>query len=134
MEAEAETSRAKRERRRIRCRVHNALDAEHHHRSQICRSRPLCVAPVSMREPRPYTKEKIQSIRAERFSMPLWKKHCVWQRSLLVKETRLMPLLNNRRLHKTYSIYHEGKGVTGGDLETARWKYCNLCAGNCNGR
>jgi hypothetical protein len=135
MEAEAEATRAKIEQRRTRCRAHNASDPEHYNRLGYCRGiRRYAALALSRGDSRLHTRERVQAIRAERFSMPPWKKHCVWQRSLLVKETMVTPLLDHRGEQKTWYICHEGKGMTGGDLHTSRFKYCALCEGNCKGR
>lgn len=138
LEAEAQTTRAEDEKTHVLCRAHGAPLSEHVHGSNLCYLPGMrgyvYPNPASERCRRRFSQQEVHSYKCSRFFDPPWKKFVVWQRSLLAKETRLMPTQNDRGEQRTWTLFHEGAGVTGGDPDHLGFKHCNQCEGLCEGR
>ena len=138
LEAEAQTARAEDKKTQVLCRAHGVPLSEHVHGSNLCylpgmRSY-VYPNPASERCRRRFSRQEVHSYKCSRFFDPPWKKFAVWQRSLLAKETRLMPTQNDKGEQRTWTLFHEGAGVTSGDPDHLGFKHCNLCEGLCKGR
>lgn len=126
--------------RRLLCRAHGAPASVHYTHYDpklpvIARLEALGVIPVDRERKRSEgDNERIRKIRNTRFSLPPWKKHAVWERSLLCTEVKAEPFLDREGQFKEgqyreYELYHSGRGPTGGDPFVHFWRRCN-CAEN----
>jgi hypothetical protein len=132
-ETDVQVARTREEMMHVICRAHGeTLDK---HRAKLgylpgMRSH-VYANPASARFRRPFTQEAVHNYKSERFFEPPWKKFIVWQRSILVKETRLM---HTRDQIEEQTIFHQGAGATGGDPNGMGLRECILCEGKCRGR
>lgn len=121
--AQAETER------RLLCRKHKALASNHHYTwgspSSPATPRLEKRGITRMKGQRPYTEKEFQAIRKLRKTLPPWKKHAVWSRSLLCVETRLGGEWG------PFRSFHTGRGPTGGDPRLPYWRRCNYCGNGC---
>ena len=99
--------------RKLRCRAHNKLDREH--AQCILRAYPYAPGNEEIRGRRPYDAKEILDIRKYRLHLSNWKKHAVWNKSILSTEVKLAPLNNGSGQYRTYMKYHLGRGPTGGN-------------------
>ncbi|PMD66464.1 uncharacterized protein K444DRAFT_606763 [Hyaloscypha bicolor E] len=121
--AQAETER------RLLCRKHKALASNHHYTwgspSSPATPRLEKRGITRMKGQRPYTEKEFQAIRKLRKTLPPWKKHAVWSRSLLCVETRLGGEWG------PFRSFHTRRGPTGGDPRLPYWRHCNYCGNGC---
>ncbi|PMD24017.1 hypothetical protein NA56DRAFT_686811 [Hyaloscypha hepaticicola] len=114
---------------KLRCRAHSQLD--HEHAPCILRLDPYVPGNEEIRGRRPYDAKEILNIRNYRLHLPNWKRHAVWNRSILSIEVKLAPLYNVSGQHRTYMKYHLGRGLTGGDPAKRFWRHCNPRGNGC---
>ena len=115
--------------RKLRCRAHNKLDDEH--APCILRVYPYAPSKEEIRGRRPYDAKEILNIRKYRLHLSNWKKHAVWNRSILSTEVKLAPLNNGSGQYMTYMKYHLGRGPTGGNPAKNFWRHCNPRGNGC---
>jgi hypothetical protein len=115
--------------RRLLCRKHKALASDHDYTwgplLSLATLRLEKRGVTRMKGQRPYTEKGLQAIRKVRKTLPPWKRHAVWSRSLLSVETRLGGDWG------LFRSFHTGRGPTGGDPSIPYWRHCNYCGNGC---
>ncbi len=115
--------------RKFRCRAHDQLN--HEHASCILRLNSYAPGNGEIRGRRPYDAKEISNIKRYRLHLANWKKHAVWNRSILSIEVKLAPLNNVSGQYRTYMKYHLGRGPTGGNPAKMFWRHCNPRGNGC---